>query len=86
MAVSKDEAIERENALISPNDERERGAVADLYDDLESQPLPDRSRLERFLLFALTIVLAYAGLAYLALAGAVDRITSTRRASPICRW
>jgi hypothetical protein len=41
--------------------------VADLYDDIESQPLPDRSRLERFLLLALTIVLAYALLAYLAL-------------------
>jgi hypothetical protein len=42
-------------------------AVADLYDDIESQPLPDRSRLRRFLLLALTIVLAYAVLAYLAL-------------------
>jgi len=41
--------------------------VADLYDDLESQPLPDRSRLERFLLFALAIVLAYTFLAYVAL-------------------
>ena len=41
--------------------------MADLYDDIESQPLPDRSRLERFLLLALTIVLAYALLAYLAL-------------------
>jgi len=41
--------------------------VADLYDDLESQPLPDRSRLERFLLFALAIVLASTFLAYVAL-------------------
>jgi hypothetical protein len=43
------------------------GAVADLYDDMESQRLPDRSRLQRFLLFALAIVLAYTCLAYLAL-------------------
>ena len=41
--------------------------MADLYDDIESQAPPDRSRLERFLLFALAIVLAYTGLAYLAL-------------------
>jgi hypothetical protein len=41
--------------------------VADLYDDLESQPLPDRSRLERFLRAALIVVAAYALLAYLAL-------------------
>jgi hypothetical protein len=38
--------------------------VADLYDDLESQPPPDRSRLQRFLLLALSVVLAYAALAY----------------------
>ena len=41
--------------------------MADLYDDIETQPLPDRSRLERFLLAALAIMLAYTGLAYLAL-------------------
>lgn len=41
--------------------------MADLYDDIESQAPPDRSRLERFLLFALAIVLAYTALAYLAL-------------------
>ena len=41
--------------------------MAELYDDLESQPLPDRSRLERFLLYTLAIVLAYTLLAYLAL-------------------
>jgi hypothetical protein len=41
--------------------------VADLYDDIESQALPDRSRLNRFLLAALAIVLAYTCLAYLAL-------------------
>jgi hypothetical protein len=41
--------------------------VADLYDDLESQPPPDRSRLQRFLLLALSLVLAYAALAYLVL-------------------
>jgi hypothetical protein len=41
--------------------------VAELYDDLESQPPPDRSRLERFLLYALAVVLAYTFLAYLAL-------------------
>jgi LssY C-terminus len=41
--------------------------VADLYDDLESQPPPDRSRLQRFLLLALAVVLAYAALAYLVL-------------------
>jgi hypothetical protein len=41
--------------------------VAELYDDLESQPLPDRSRLERFLVAAMAVVLAYTLLAYLAL-------------------
>jgi hypothetical protein len=41
--------------------------VADLYDDLESQPLPDRSRLARFLVAAMAVVLAYTLLAYLAL-------------------
>lgn len=41
--------------------------MTELYDELESQPLPDRSRLERFLLTALALVLAYAFLAYLAL-------------------
>jgi hypothetical protein len=41
--------------------------VADLYDDLESQPPPDRSQLQRFLLLALSVVLAYAALAYLVL-------------------
>lgn len=41
--------------------------MADLYDDLESQPLPDRSRLERALLYALAVVIAYTLLAYLAL-------------------
>jgi hypothetical protein len=40
--------------------------VADLYDDIESQA-PDRSRLERFLLLALFVVIAYGLLAYLAL-------------------
>ena len=41
--------------------------MADLYDDLESQPLPDRSRLARFLVAAMAVVLAYTLLAYLAL-------------------
>jgi hypothetical protein len=41
--------------------------VAELYDDLESQPLPDRSRLERFLAAAIAVVLIYTFLAYLAL-------------------
>jgi hypothetical protein len=41
--------------------------VADLYDDLESPPPPDRSRLERLLLLALSVALAYAALAYLVL-------------------
>jgi hypothetical protein len=41
--------------------------MADLYEDLESQAPPDRSRLERFLLLALSIVLGYALLAYLVL-------------------
>jgi LssY C-terminus len=41
--------------------------VADLYDDLESQPPPDRSRLERALLLSLFVVLAYTLLAYLVL-------------------
>jgi LssY C-terminus len=41
--------------------------LAELYDDLESQPLPDRSRLERFLLAAMAVALVYTLLAYLAL-------------------
>jgi LssY C-terminus len=41
--------------------------MADLYDDLESQAPPDRSRLERFLVFSLLAVLSYALLAYLVL-------------------
>ena len=41
--------------------------MAELYDDLESQPPPDRSRLERFLAAAMAVVLAYTFLAYLAL-------------------
>ena len=41
--------------------------MAELYDDIESQPPPDRSRLERFLVIALAVVLAYTVLAYLAL-------------------
>jgi LssY C-terminus len=41
--------------------------VADLYDDLESQPLPDRSRLERALRYALAVVLFYTFVAYVAL-------------------
>ena len=41
--------------------------MADLYEDLESLTPPDRSRLERALLLALAIVIAYTLLAYLAL-------------------
>ena len=41
--------------------------MADLYEDLESQAPPDRSRLERFLLLSLAIVFAYTLLAYLLL-------------------
>jgi len=41
--------------------------VAELYDDIEAQPLPDRSRLERFLAWALVTMFAYTALAYLAL-------------------
>jgi LssY C-terminus len=41
--------------------------MSDLYDELQSLPPPDRSRLERFLLLALSVVLAYALLAYLLL-------------------
>jgi hypothetical protein len=41
--------------------------VAELYDDIESQPPPDRSRLERFLLLALSVVMIYTLIAYLAL-------------------
>jgi hypothetical protein len=41
--------------------------VADLYQDLELQPPPDRSRLQRFLLVALSVVIAYTLIAYLAL-------------------
>jgi LssY C-terminus len=43
------------------------GDVADLYQDLELQPPPDRSRLERFLRIALSAVFAYTLIAYLAL-------------------
>jgi hypothetical protein len=41
--------------------------VADLYDDIESQATPDRSRLDRALRFSLSIVLVYTLLAYLVL-------------------
>jgi hypothetical protein len=41
--------------------------VAELYDDIESQDPRDRSRLQRFLLLALAVILAYTALAYLAL-------------------
>jgi hypothetical protein len=41
--------------------------MSDLYEDLESQAPPDRSRLERFLVLSLLAVLAYALLAYLVL-------------------
>jgi LssY C-terminus len=51
---------------ISQHDCRER-AVAELYDDIEAQDRRDRSRLQRFLLLALAVILAYTALAYLAL-------------------
>jgi hypothetical protein len=41
--------------------------VSELYDDLESQLPPDRSRLDRALRFSLFVVLVYTGLAYLVL-------------------
>jgi hypothetical protein len=41
--------------------------MADLYDDLKSRIPPDRSRLERFLLLALAVLIAYTLLAYVAL-------------------
>jgi LssY-like putative type I secretion system component LssY len=41
--------------------------VTDLYDDIESQPAPDRSRLERFLLLSLLVVAVYTIAAYLLL-------------------
>jgi hypothetical protein len=41
--------------------------MSDLYDDIESQAPPDRSRLDRALRFALFVVLAYTLLAYLVL-------------------
>ena len=41
--------------------------MSDLYEDIESQAPQDRSRLARFLKFALAIVLFYTALAYLAL-------------------
>jgi hypothetical protein len=40
--------------------------VAELYDDIEAQP-PDRWRLDRFLLIAMSVVIAYTLIAYLAL-------------------
>ena len=41
--------------------------MAELYDDIEAQDPRDRSRLQRFLLLAIAVVLAYTALAYLAL-------------------
>jgi hypothetical protein len=41
--------------------------VSDLYDDIESQMPPDRSRLDRVLRFSLVVILAYTLLAYLLL-------------------
>src|SRR4051794_9771978 len=41
--------------------------MSDLYTDLESQPDPRRSRLDRFLRYALLVVLGYTLLAYLLL-------------------
>ena len=41
--------------------------MSDLYDDLESMAPPDRSRLQRFLLGALALVIFYTLIAYLAL-------------------
>ena len=38
--------------------------MSDLYEDIESQPPPDRSRLDRFLRLSLLVVLAYTLLAY----------------------
>ena len=40
--------------------------MAELYDDIEAQP-PDRWRLDRFLLVAMSVVIAYTLIAYLAL-------------------
>jgi LssY-like putative type I secretion system component LssY len=40
--------------------------VAELYDDIEAQR-QDRSRLQRFLLWALAVIIAYTAIAYLAL-------------------
>jgi hypothetical protein len=54
--------------------------VSDLYDDIESLPPPDRSRLERFLVLSLFILMFYTGLAYLLLPANI------RRGSPTCRW
>jgi hypothetical protein len=41
--------------------------VAELYDDIESNDPRDRSRLQRVLLLAIAVILAYTALAYLAL-------------------
>src|SRR3954465_10985839 len=41
--------------------------MSDLYDDLESQPDPRRSRLDRFLRYSLLFIIAYTALAYLLL-------------------
>lgn len=41
--------------------------MADLYDDLEAPPLRDRSRLENFLLVALSVLVIYTAAAYLLL-------------------
>lgn len=41
--------------------------MSELYDDLESQAPPDRSRLDRALLLAMAVVLIYTAIAYVAL-------------------
>src|SRR5258708_38482278 len=53
--------------MLAMTNLREHGNVAELYDDIESQPPPDRSRLERFLLLALSVIMLYTLIAYLAL-------------------
>jgi hypothetical protein len=65
--VSKDESHALENALKSPIRLREHRDVGDIEDDLEFPAPHGRSRLERFLLVALGVILVYTLVAYLLL-------------------
>ena len=64
----------------------ERDPLSDLHEDRESrEPRHDHSRLERFLLIALGVVIAYAVLAYVALP-ALWTHHEHQRGLATCRW